>query len=100
MKTQNELNALKKEYEELSNKLHELTDEELEQVAGGLEWKQYDIVMTNMKHFLKDIITHKQELEIIDMATKLDQEEYESWARWYANEHGFDWICITSRHIM
>ena len=36
MKTQNELNALKKEFEELNAKLAELTDEEMEQVSGGL----------------------------------------------------------------
>ena len=34
-KTQEELNALKKEVETLNNKLKELTDEELKQVAGG-----------------------------------------------------------------
>ena len=35
MKTKEELNALKEEVEALSAKLHELTDEELEQVSGG-----------------------------------------------------------------
>ena len=35
MKTQEELNALKEEVETLNKKLHELTDEELEQVTGG-----------------------------------------------------------------
>ena len=36
MKTKEELNALKeKEVESESRKLHELTDEELEQVSGG-----------------------------------------------------------------
>lgn len=35
MKTPNELNALRKEFEELKKKLAELTDEELEQVTGG-----------------------------------------------------------------
>ena len=35
MKTKEELNALKEEVETVSKKLHELTDEELEQVAGG-----------------------------------------------------------------
>ena len=34
-KTQEELNALKKEVETINNKLKELTDEELKQVAGG-----------------------------------------------------------------
>ena len=37
MKTKEELNELKIEYESLSRKLAELTDEELEQVSGGSE---------------------------------------------------------------
>ena len=36
MKTAEELNALKEEVETLNKKLHELTEEELEQVAGGV----------------------------------------------------------------
>ncbi len=35
MKTQEELNALKEEVEALKKKLAELSEEELEQVAGG-----------------------------------------------------------------
>lgn len=35
MKTQEELNELKQEFETLTNKLKELTDEELNEVAGG-----------------------------------------------------------------
>ena len=35
MKTKEELNALKEEVETQNKKLHELTDEELEQVTGG-----------------------------------------------------------------
>ena len=35
MKTVEELNALKEEVETLNKKLAELTDEELEQIAGG-----------------------------------------------------------------
>ena len=37
MKTKEELNALKEEVETLNKKLHELTEEELEQVTGGLD---------------------------------------------------------------
>ena len=37
MKTAEELNALKKEVETLNKKLAELTEEELTQVAGGME---------------------------------------------------------------
>ena len=36
MKTKEELNALKEEVETVSRKLAELTEEELEQVSGGL----------------------------------------------------------------
>ena len=35
MKTKEELNALKEEVETVSKMLHELTEEELEQVSGG-----------------------------------------------------------------
>ena len=37
MKTKEELNALKEEVETLNKKLAELTEEELEQVAGGFD---------------------------------------------------------------
>ena len=36
MKTKEELSLLKKEYEELTGRLKELTDEELKEVAGGI----------------------------------------------------------------
>ena len=36
MKSKEELNALKEEVETLNKKLHELTDEELAQVSGGV----------------------------------------------------------------
>ena len=36
MKTKEELDALKEEYNALNKKLAELTDEELAQVAGGI----------------------------------------------------------------
>ena len=36
MKTKEELNALKDEVETLNKKLHELTEEELAQVSGGV----------------------------------------------------------------
>ena len=43
MKTQNELNALKKELEALNEQLRELTNEELEQVTGGRRpWRRRD----------------------------------------------------------
>ena len=37
MKAKEELNALKEEVETMNKKLHELTDEELAQVSGGVE---------------------------------------------------------------
>ena len=36
MKTKEELNALKEELETLNKKLHELTEEELKSVTGGI----------------------------------------------------------------
>ena len=45
MKTKEELNAMKKEVETVSKKLHKLTEEELEQVTGGAYVKDgYDSV--------------------------------------------------------
>ena len=38
MKTKEELDALKQEVETLNKKLHELTEEELEQVTGGVDF--------------------------------------------------------------
>ena len=37
MNTKDELNALKEEVENVNRKLHELSEEELEQVNGGFE---------------------------------------------------------------
>ena len=50
MKTKEELNALKEEVETVSRKLHELTDEELEQVTGGVPTvrvKEDDVAVLN-----------------------------------------------------
>ena len=38
MKTKEELNEIKEEVEKLDTKLHELTEEELEQVTGGCKF--------------------------------------------------------------
>ena len=45
MKTPEELNALKEELETLNKKLAELTEEELSQVAGGV---QPDVIKPNV----------------------------------------------------
>ena len=42
MKTLEELNALKNEVETLNKKLAELSDEELEQVSGGVDFNITD----------------------------------------------------------
>ena len=50
MKTKEELNALKEEVETLNKKLAELTDEELEQVTGGVPTvrvKEDDVAVLN-----------------------------------------------------
>ena len=41
MKTKKELNEIKEEVEKLDKKLHELTEEELEQVTGGVGGGSY-----------------------------------------------------------
>ena len=47
MKTQEELNAIKEEVENLNKELRELTEEELKQVTGGVmngkEWENFII---------------------------------------------------------
>ena len=72
MKTKEELNELKIEYESLSRKLAELTDEELEQVTGGVTiikqnlvvrraqqqlYKNYDKTGTAINTTLNDIFS-------------------------------------------
>lgn len=47
MKTQEKSNSLNKEVENMSRKLHKLTDEELAQVAGGDLFTYPDAVCTN-----------------------------------------------------
>ena len=53
-KTENELKALKNEFEELKSKLHELSDEELNHVVGGVAKDVNDLGenMTNEIHIL------------------------------------------------
>ena len=71
MKTKEELNALKGEYETMNKKLAELTEEELEQVIGGvadelsfpfstggsqpyLDTKDYDLIKKDDSYALDD----------------------------------------------
>ena len=44
MKTKEELDALKEEVESISEKLQELTPEELEQVNGGVSYIRKDVL--------------------------------------------------------
>ena len=46
MKTPEELNALKTEFEALSAKLRELTEEDLQQVAGGWNSEEYEVFLS------------------------------------------------------
>ena len=46
MKTKEEPNALKEEVETVSKKLHELINEELEQVTGGWGYKDIEIFLS------------------------------------------------------
>lgn len=52
MKTKEELNALKNEVEALNKKLSELTDDELKEVAGGVEGYQ----KTNGPKFISPLL--------------------------------------------
>ena len=64
MKTEEELNAIKEELEALSRKLHELTNEELEQVSGGSGKSDYEVPV------------YTPELEWIEyLITKIDSQE-------------------------
>lgn len=45
-KTKEELQELKKEYETLTTKLKELTEEELNVVTGGIEPEEHNIILT------------------------------------------------------
>ena len=51
MKTKEELNALKEEVETLNKKLAELSEDELEQVAGGIDYELKPSPSTENSHF-------------------------------------------------
>ena len=48
MKTKKELNEIKEEIEKLDKKLHELTEEELEQVTGGGKAVSFDSLFVDL----------------------------------------------------
>lgn len=55
MKTKEELNAIKEEFEALNKKLAELTDEELKLVTGGAtEFENKDDINNQEIHIYKD----------------------------------------------
>ena len=59
MKTKEELEALKKELDDVNKKLHELTEEELKQVTGGSDFNMDDFSVTESdkqyeQHFYDD----------------------------------------------
>ena len=73
MKTKEELKTLKEEVETVNRKLHELTDEELEQVTGG-----------NIEQEIKNLA--KQHFQIEEEGTGEKFKDFlEKYARYYKN---------------
>lgn len=64
-KAKEELVQLKNEYESLSNKLAELTDEELKFVSGGILPKEHDEQL--IQSYKKDIGSDKNAKVIFDL---------------------------------
>ena len=56
MKTKEELNALKKEVETVSRKLHDLTEEELAQVAGGSVDDGFQSYNEDMLNYIRGLL--------------------------------------------
>ena len=73
MKSKEELNALKEEVETVSKKLHELTDEELAQVSGGMS--ERELLELAMKQQID--ITRKQKEELIKDMEEIIQKSHE-----------------------
>lgn len=57
MKTKEELNQLKKDYESLNNKLRELTEDEFELVTGSGVIEDYN---EKLKHYLDGLINPEE----------------------------------------
>ena len=73
MKTKEELNALKEEVETVRRKLHELTEEELEQVTGG-----------NIEQEIKNLAKQHFQIEEEGSGEKF-KDFLEKYARYYKN---------------
>ena len=73
MKTKEELNALKEEGKPVSKKLHELTEEELEQVTGG-----------NIEQEIKNLAKQHFQIEEEGSGEKF-KDFLEKYARYYKN---------------
>ena len=61
MKTKEEVNALKEEVENVNRKLHELSEDELKQVTGGLD---LNVGYENSDY---DIVNKKDGVEVEDL---------------------------------
>lgn len=57
MKTKEELNQLKKDYESLNNKLRELTEDEFELVTGSGVIEDYN---EKLKHYLDGLVNPEE----------------------------------------
>ena len=95
MKSQEELNALKEEVETLNAKLKELTEEELAQVAGGLSFKNFQVIQKKIDKLLADgKIDTSMHYDILMCALSLKEKSYESFAYSYASIHGLNPVDI------
>ena len=73
-KTAEELNALRKEYESLKQKLKELTDEELKELYGGLKGSEqkYRFTTNDIVYFSENKELYNKVLETIDVDGEWD----------------------------
>ena len=92
MKTQEELNALKEEYESLNNKLQELNEEELKQVTGGLFPVIFASTIRNILNNVSDLQGNSNQtyreppgsIQILREPLKVDS----AWTPNYHDENG------------
>ena len=87
MKTNEELNAIKKEWK---NK-QELNDEEMDQVTGGLSVEHIRTVKSKADKLLSDGKIDTNLHYLINMsAISLPEASYESWAKHIAGNYGLN----------